>query len=62
MMQDLAAASGDPAVVIGVMLLFIAAFAFIVIRVWRTGKDVDQRRARLPLDDGTPTERDEHPE
>ena len=56
MIQELAAESGDVWLVIGAMLLFLGIFLVIVVRTWRVGKAETEARARLPLDDGTPTE------
>jgi len=54
MLQQLAQATAAQAWVIAAMLVFVAVFAGVVVRVLRRDRALDERCARLPLDDGEP--------
>lgn len=51
MIQELAARTGSQTAVIVTMLLVIALFALIIVRVLRSDPKEAERHARLPLDD-----------
>ena len=53
MLQELAAESGATAWAIGSLLFFVAVYALVMVRLFRTSREELDQQAGLVLDDGT---------
>ena len=52
MLQELAAGSGAAAWAIGSLLFFVAVYALVMVRLFRTSREELDAQARLALEDG----------